>query len=43
MTYTKPELTLLGQAVDAVQSQGKEGQALDGPSTHTLNAYEADE
>jgi hypothetical protein len=43
MTYSKPELTLLGRAVEAVQSQGKAGQALDSPSTHTLDAYEADE
>jgi hypothetical protein len=43
MTYTKPELTLLGRAADAVQGMGKGGQKTDFPGTQTTSAYEADE
>jgi hypothetical protein len=42
MTYTKPEVLLVGRAVDAVQSFAKPGQQLDGPEG-TNSTYESDE
>ncbi len=43
MKYTKPELLLLGQAVEAVQGVGKPGGSLDASIEHSAGAYEADE
>jgi hypothetical protein len=43
MTYTKPEVLLLGRAVDAVQSFSKPGGTFDGTSQQTNPAYESDE
>jgi len=44
MTYTKPELLLLGPAEGAVQTHGKGGNNLDSPvPTYSTAAYEIDE
>jgi hypothetical protein len=44
MTYTKPEVLLLGWAIDAVQMNTKGGEKLDSPEpTYSTGAYEADE
>jgi len=44
MTYTKPEVLLLGRAVDAVQNQEKDGSHLDSAEpSYTSGAYEVDE
>ena len=43
MTYTKPEVLFLGRAIDAVQMNNKVSGSVDGPSSHTSGAYEADE
>ena len=44
MTYTKPELLLLGAAEGAVQTHGKGGNTLDSPvPTYSTAAYEIDE
>lgn len=44
MKYTKPEVTVLANAVDAVQSSGKGiNQHPDAPMNVTISAYEADE
>jgi hypothetical protein len=43
MEYTKPEVLLLGRAVDAVQLHTKNGDNPDGPGTQSTAAYEADE
>jgi len=48
MKYNKPEVTVLGSAIDAVQSSSKTAPfvtELISPYTlaHTANAYEADE
>jgi hypothetical protein len=42
MNYTKPEVSSLGRAVDAVQSHSKGGGSFDN-SGLTIGAYEADE
>jgi hypothetical protein len=42
MNYTKPEVLLLGRAVDAVQSLSKPGSSIDG-GEGTNDAYESDE
>jgi len=43
MEYTKPEVQLLGRAVDAVQSNTKPGGQIDGTPRESTSAYEADE
>jgi len=44
MTYTKPEVTLLDAAVEAIQAQGgKAAQQGDSPFTAPVSAYESDE
>jgi hypothetical protein len=44
MTYLKPEVLVLGPAIDAVQNTNGKGEgALDGPTSRTGSAYEADE
>jgi hypothetical protein len=43
MEYTKPEVLLLGRAVDAVQMNTKGGENQDAPNSRTTGAYEADE
>jgi hypothetical protein len=43
MTYTKPEVLLLGRAVDAVQSQLKDDQQYDSSAEQSASAYQADE
>jgi hypothetical protein len=45
MRYTKPEVLVFGQAIDAVQATGtaKGDGNLDGESKQTGSAYEADE
>jgi hypothetical protein len=43
MTYTKPEVLLLGRAVDAVQAHAKGTGTQDVPGSQTTGAYEADE
>jgi hypothetical protein len=43
MRYTKPEVLLLGRAVQAVQMNSKGGDPVDGFDTRTAGAYEADE
>jgi hypothetical protein len=43
MEYTKPEVLVLGQAVDAVQGVGKPGGHLDSSIEYSSSAYEADE
>jgi hypothetical protein len=47
MRYEKPELTVMGTAIQAVQATSKTGCELDSgqPGQHpeTCNAYEADE
>lgn len=42
MTYTKPELVLLGSASKSIQSGEKDGGPLDNIQS-TVAAYEADE
>jgi hypothetical protein len=44
MNYTKPEITLLANALEAVQSSGKGiNRYADSPMFVTISAYEADE
>jgi len=43
MTYTKPEVLVLGRAIEAVQATSKGSGSVDGINTHTASAYEADE
>jgi len=43
MNYMKPEMLLLGSAVEAVQMHTKGGEAIDAPNSRTTGAYEADE
>ena len=44
MNYTKPEVLILGRAVDAVQGTSKPGGMIDGsPQQQSSSAYEADE
>jgi hypothetical protein len=43
MTYTKPEVLLLGPASDAIQGTGKPGGHIDGSGDLSSGAYEADE
>jgi hypothetical protein len=43
MTYTKPEVLLLGRAIDAVQLQVKGPGHQDIPGSRSTGAYEADE
>lgn len=43
MVYTKPELLLVGRAVESVQSHQKQGGVIDSPSSLSSSAYEADE
>jgi hypothetical protein len=43
MEYTKPEVLVLGQAIDAVQSVGKPGGNLDSLIEYSSSAYESDE
>jgi hypothetical protein len=43
MTYTKPEVLLLGRAMNAVQMNSKGGEVIDGTDSKTTGAYEADE
>jgi len=44
MNYTRPEVLLLGRAIDAVQGSGKPGGGFDlGMEEKTSGAYEADE
>ena len=43
MNYEKPEVLLLGSAVEAVQMHTKGGEAIDAPNSRTTGAYEADE
>jgi hypothetical protein len=43
MTYTKPEVLLLGRAVDAVQAHAKGPSNQDIPGSQSTSAYEADE
>ncbi len=44
MNYTKPEITLLANALEAVQSSGKGiNRSPDSPMFVTISAYEADE
>jgi hypothetical protein len=43
VAYTKPEMLVLGRAIDAVQTNSKGGQVIDAPLSKTAGAYEADE
>jgi len=43
MTYSKPEVTMLDTAVDAIQSMGKQIGAGDTPFETPPTAYESDE
>jgi len=43
MTYSKPEVLVLGQAIDAVQANSKGAGQIDVPETRSTGAYEADE
>jgi hypothetical protein len=44
MKYNKPEVTVLGSAVNVIESQGKGNpRNVDSPFNQTISAYEADE
>ncbi len=44
MRYEKPEIALVGSAIDAVQnSMIKEAPPLDNPTSSTVAAYQSDE
>ena len=44
MIYTKPEVLLLGPAIDAIQIHTKGGENLDSPApSYSTAAYEVDE
>ncbi len=43
MTYTKPEVNLLGDAAEVIQFVGKTGEALDSAIPSANPAYDLDE
>ena len=43
MTYTKPTVAVLGDAVDIIQGPPKSGDPVDTPSAGSVAAYELDD